>query len=293
MDNLPFTVLLVGARGMLARAVIATAPAHLRLIERDLPEFDITDPHAVTTAIAALTPRVLLNCAAYIAVDKAETERALAYAVNADGARNLAAACRTQDVPLVHISTDFVFSGDGSHLLTEEDVVAPRGVYAESKRAGELAVEHSGAEWLIVRTSWLYAAHGGNFPNTMLRLAAEREELKVVSDQRGCPTFARDLATALWRLIACNARGYVHVCNSDVCSWYEFACAIVHDAAAVGLLPRAPRVTPISSAQFNSPAPRPAFSAMATARYTALTGAQMRPWREALQDYVQAKRPTQ
>ncbi len=286
-------VLLVGARGMLAHEVLRAAPAQVTLIERDLPEFDITDAHAVRSAIAALAPQVVLNCAAYTAVDKAETEHALAYAVNAEGVRNLAVACHAHAVPLVHLSTDFVFSGDGSHLLTEDDPVMPRGTYAESKRAGELAIEQTGGPWLIVRTAWLYAAQGNNFVNTMLRLAQERDELRVVADQFGCPTYAPDLAAALWRLIACNARGYVHVCNSGVCSWCDFARAIVEDAAAAGLLQRTPRVTPITTAQFNSPAPRPAYAAMATQRYTTLTDACMRPWREALHAYLHEKRRTQ
>jgi len=283
------TVLLVGARGMLAHEVKRAAPAHAIVIERDLPEFDITDAHAVRSAIAALAPQVVLNCAAYTAVDKAETERELACAVNADGVRNLAEACGAHAVPLVHLSTDFVFSGDGSHLLTEDDPVAPQGVYAESKRAGELAIEQAGGAWLIVRTAWLYATHGKNFVNTMLRLAQERDELSVVADQFGCPTYAPDLAAALWRLVAVDARGYVHVCNSGVCSWCDFARAIVEDAAAAGLLLRTPRVTPITTAQFCCPAPRPAYSAMATQRYTALTGTTMRPWRDALHAYLHAK----
>jgi len=289
MAEKSLTVLLVGARGMLAHEVKRAAPAHVTLIERDLPEFDITDTHAVRSAIAALAPHVVLNCAAYTAVDKAETERALAYAVNAEGVRNLAEACCAHALPFVHLSTDFVFNGDGSHLLTEDDPVAPQGVYAESKRAGELAVEQTGGAWLIVRTAWLYATHGSNFVNTMLRLAQERDELRVVADQLGCPTYAPDLAAALWRLIACDARGYVHVCNSGVCSWYDFACAIVADAAAAGLLLRTPRVTPISTAQFRSPTPRPAYSAMATRHYTALTDTTMRPWRDTLHDYLHVK----
>jgi len=284
--------MLVGSNGMLAQDVAILAPSDIRLALFDIPMIDITDPASVQAVVGRTKPSLVLNCAAYTAVDRAETEREQAYAVNADGPRHLALACRAAGVPLVHISTDFVFDGDGSRLLDESEAINPSGVYAASKRAGELAIEQSGCEWLTVRTSWLYAVHGKNFPNTMLRLAAEREELTVVNDQRGCPTFARDLAAALWRLIAVGARGYVHFCNAGVCSWCEFAQAIVSEAAAIGLLKRAPRVVPISSQTFNSPAPRPAYSAMATARYAALTNVQPRPWQTALTEYLTIKAGT-
>lgn len=281
-------LLLTGARGMLAQEVLAQRPAQIDVIETDVQELDITDAGAVAAFCAAHAPDAVLNCAAYTAVDKAESERALAFAVNETGPRNLAAVCAARGIPFVHISTDFVFQGDGSRLLREDDVPAPRGVYAESKRAGELAIEAAGGAWTIVRTSWLYAAHHANFVLTILRLAAERERLTVVDDQRGSPTYAPDLAAALWRLLACGARGYVHFCNRGVCSWYEFAREIVRLGQAYGVLSNARKieVLPCTTEEFPRPAPRPRFSAMDTARYTALTGETPRAWQDALAECV-------
>lgn len=269
---------------MLAQEFMARCPAQVVIVPTDVDELDITDGSAVRRACAAHAPDVVVNCAAYTAVDKAESDRARAFAINAAGPRNLALACAVQGIPLVHVSTDFVFQGDGSHLLREDDPPAPRGVYAESKRAGEVAIEAVGGAWLIVRTSWLYAAHHANFVLTILRLAAERERLQVVDDQRGSPTYAGDLAEALWRLIQCGARGYVHFSNRGVCSWYEFAREIVRLGQAQGILAsdRRIEVTPCKTNEMPRPAPRPAFSAMDTSRYTALTGVEPRAWREAL-----------
>jgi len=282
------TILLTGARGMLAQDVLAQRPPHVTVIETDVQELDITDASAVRECCAEHAPDAILNCAAYTAVDKAESERALAFAVNETGPRNLAAAAAVRGIPFVHISTDFVFQGDGSRLLREDDPPAPRGVYAESKRAGECAIEKAGGAWLIVRTAWLYAAHHANFVATILRLAAGRDRLTVVDDQRGSPTYAPDLAAALWRLLACSARGYVHFCNRGVCSWCEFAREIVRLGQEYGLLPatRAIDVAPCTTEEFPRPAPRPRFSAMDTARYTALTGDTPRLWQNALAECI-------
>lgn len=288
-------LLLTGARGMLAQEVLAQRPAQVDVIETDVQELDITDAGAVAKFCAEYAPDVVLNCAAYTAVDKAESERALAFAVNATGPQNLATVCAARKIPFVHISTDFVFQGDGTRLLREDDAPTPRGVYAASKRAGELAIEAAGGAWMIVRTSWLYAAHHANFVLTILRLAAERERLTVVDDQRGSPTYAPDLAGALWRLVARGAQGYVHFCNRGVCSWYEFAREIVRLGQKYGVLSAARNieVAPCTTQEFPRPAPRPMFSAMDTARYAALIGEAPRAWQDALAECMREIKKSQ
>lgn len=285
-------VLLTGANGMLAADVKQRKPAHVSLIETDVGELDITDRAAVARFFADTAPDAVLNCAAYTAVDQAETDRAAAFAVNETGPANLAQVCAARRIPLVHVSTDFVFNGDGSHPLTENDPPAPRGVYAESKHAGELAIERAGGNWLVVRTAWLYGLRGKCFPDTIIRLATERDVLTVVNDQQGSPTYSGDLAEALWRLMGLGARGHVHFANAGICTWYEFAKEIVEHARNLGILARdnSTEVKPVTSEEFRRPAPRPAYSALSTARYAALVGTMPRLWREALREYLEQRR---
>jgi dTDP-4-dehydrorhamnose reductase len=281
-------VLLTGARGMLAAEVIALAPPDAALVLTDIEELDITDASAVEDFCRRTRPDAIINCAAYTAVDKAEEDQATAHAVNATGPAVLAHTAAARGTPLVHVSTDFVFFGDGGHALTEDDEPAPRGVYACSKRDGEIAIEQAGGQWLTVRTSWLYGTHGRSFPATILRLARERRELRVVDDQHGSPTYARNLAAALWRLVEVEARGYVHFSNSGACTWYNFAVATVREGQAQGLLDAADdiQVVPVTTAEFPRPAPRPAYSVMSTARYTQLTGVEPPAWQEGLHNFI-------
>ncbi len=284
-------VLLTGANGMLAAEVKRLKPVGISLIETDVAELDITNAAAVDSFLAAHAPDAVLNCAAYTAVDQAESDRAAAFAVNEAGPANLARACAARRIPLVHVSTDFVFGGAGNRPLAENDTPAPRGVYAESKRAGETAIERAGCTWLIVRASWLYGLHGRNFPDTILRLAAERDQLTVVHDQKGAPTYAPDLAAALWLLMARKAEGYVHFSDSGACTWFEFACETVRQARATGLLPaqRQVEIRPVTTAEFPRPAPRPAYSVLSTQKYAAIAGQAPRPWQDALHDYLAAR----
>ncbi len=284
-------VLLTGAKGMLAADVKITAPESVSLIETDLEELDITDADAVLAFCDDHHPDLILNCAAYTAVDNAESNCETAFAINERGPANLAAACSRLSIPFVHVSTDFVFFGDGSHELSEDDRPAPRGVYAESKRAGEIAIERAGCPWLTVRTSWLYGLRGKNFPDTMLGLAAERDRLTVVHDQKGSPTYACDLARALWQLIEKNAQGYVHFSNRGVCSWFDFAVETIRQAKDIGLLSadRHVEVVPVTSDEFKRPAPRPEYSGMSTEKFTRLTGCPPRLWQEALKDFLTEK----
>jgi len=281
-------LLLTGAKGMLAADIQRQMPYGIELSATDVDELDITNFAAIDRFCSQCAPDAILNCAGYTAVDKAESDRTAAFAVNETGPANLARVCAVRGMPLIHISTDFVFNGDGSHLLAEDDTPEPRGVYAESKRAGELAIEHAGGSWLIVRTSWLFGLCGRNFPGTIMRLALERDTLTVVNDQTGSPTYTRDLAGAVWELIARRAAGYVHFCNQGVCTWFDFAREIVRQAQARELLPRdrTINILPVTSQHYRSPAPRPAYSAMSVARCAALIGRQPRRWQDALGDYL-------
>jgi dTDP-4-dehydrorhamnose reductase len=285
------TILLTGAKGMLAADVKRQMPADVTLIETDIEELDITAAGAVESFCREQPPSLVFNCAAYTAVDAAETDTAAAYAVNETGPRVLASTCALLEIPLVHVSTDFVFFGDGSRPLREDDETAPRGVYALSKRAGEIAIESSGCTFLTVRTSWLYGAAGKNFPDTMLKLAAERDRLTVVNDQAGSPTYSLDLAEGLWKLINAGATGYVHFSNSGACTWYDFAVETIRLGKEYGQLPadKHIEVVPVTSAEFVRPAPRPSYSVMDTGKYAEITGAPPRPWQEGLRAYITAK----
>jgi len=276
---------------MLAADVKLLKPANIDLIETDVEELDITDFDEVQNFCSDSKPDLILNCAAYTAVDKAEEDVATAYAVNKTGPKNLAEISAALEIPFVHISTDYVFFGDGSGPLSETDSCAPQGVYGKSKRAGELAVENSGGEWLTIRTSWLYGKNGPNFPDTMLKLAAERDKLTIVNDQKGSPTYSYDLAEGIWKLIDKKATGYVHFSNSGKCTWFDFAVETISEAKKLGILPEEKNIdfVPVSSEEFKRPAPRPAYSVMSTEKYTEITGDPPRSWQEGLHAFLVKK----
>lgn len=277
------SVLITGARGQLGLELQATAPSNARLTAIDLQELDITDTDATNAFVASAKPDWIINCAAYTAVDKAESDGALAMRVNRDGARNLAEAARRSNARLVHISTDFVFDGLKSSPYLPDDPPSPLGLYGQTKLEGEQAVEAaSGGDALIVRTAWLYSAHGGNFAKTILRLLAERPEVRVVADQVGTPTSAATLATALWKLIAANAAGgRYHYTDAGVASWYDFAVAI-RTIAMQRQQRELPPVLPIRTQDYPTPARRPAYSVLDKTRTTAITGPAPH-WQDALQ----------
>ena len=285
-------ILLTGANGMLANDVKFTKPSDVQLIETDVDELDITNINAVENFCAENYPELILNCAAYTAVDKAEEDEQTAFAVNATGPKNLAQTAAKLQIPFVHVSTDYVFFGDGSAPMKEDDPCEPKGVYAKTKRAGELEIEKSDAKWLTVRTSWLYGLQGNNFPDTMIRLANERDTLTVVNDQKGSPTFSRDLAAALWKLISLGETGYFHFSNSGECTWFDFAVETIKIAKNFGLVPKEKKVNvlPVTSDKFPRPAPRPTYSVMSLEKYTRATGAPPRPWQEALNNYLKLKK---
>jgi len=229
---------------------------------------DLEQPGTLPALVARLAPDVVVNAAAHTAVDRAEDEADIAFRINAEAPGALADACARSGTRLLHYSTDYVFDGKGSRPYREDDTTAPLGVYGQSKRAGELAIQGSGCRHFIVRTAWVYAPHGHNFLRTMLRVGADRDELRVVSDQVGSPTPASliaDTSATLLRDTSSGASGpgrILHLTAGGATSWHGFAEAIFDGAVARGLLNRRPRVVPISTADYPTRAARPAYSVL-------------------------------
>jgi dTDP-4-dehydrorhamnose reductase len=271
--------LIFGAAGQLGRALAKTAPPGARLVALDHAQCDVTDPDAVARAIAAAAPDLVLNAAAYNAVDRAEAEPEAAQRLNGAAPGAIAAAARAAGARTVHVSTDFVFDGAASVPYRPEDAAAPCSVYGRSKLAGERAVLEADADALVVRTAWLYAPEGANFVNTMLRLMRERAVIGVVSDQIGTPTWAPSLAASLWALAGKNARGLWHFTDAGVASWYDFAVAIEEEARASGLLPKPVTIRPIATAAYPTAARRPAFSLLEKTATWDLLGESAPHWR--------------
>ncbi len=281
-------VLITGARGQLGLELLQTCPGSCLATGVDLPEVDITDPVQVDQIVAAHKPDRLINCAAYTNVDKAESDADAAHAVNCNGPANLARAAKKNGAGLVHISTDFVFSGDQCRPYKPHDRPDPKSVYGRTKLAGEQAVlDILGKDALIIRTAWLYAGRGGNFVNTMIRLMKEKEALTVVDDQIGTPCWAKGLAEVLWAAVEKDLKGVFHWSDAGVASWYDFAVAIQEEAMAEGLLNRFIPVKPVSTDQYPTPAQRPAFSVLNKNDLEAATGIQVQHWRRQLRCMLQ------
>ncbi len=278
-------ILLTGAEGQLGRAMSACGPGWALITPMGRAQLDVGDEAAVTRAVDALRPHAIVNCAAYTAVDRAESEPQTAHRINRDGPAHLAAAASAAGARLIHISTDFVFDGTASSPYRPDAPTCPLGVYGTSKRAGE---EVLGPDALIVRAAWLYGDTGANFVRTMLRLMAERDELRVVADQVGTPTYAASLAAALWGLLETGATGTLHYTDSGVASWYDFAVAIQEEALALGLLRRAVPVVPIATADYPTPARRPAYSVLDKSATLALIGTRPSHWRANLRLMLQS-----
>jgi dTDP-4-dehydrorhamnose reductase len=257
------TVLITGAGGQLGRELQLTAGSAFNCIPVDRKGLDISDPEAIANKLRESKADILINAAAYTAVDKAESEPDLAARVNALAPGYLASACAANDVRMIHLSTDFVFDGEATQPYQPQSATAPVSEYGRGKLAGEVAVQSALPEALIVRTSWVYSRFGSNFVKTMLRLMSEREELGVVCDQLGTPTWARGLAQALWAAAARpQLGGTYHWSDAGVCSWHDFACAIYEEGRAVGLLDNEVVIKPIPASSYPTPAHRPAYSVL-------------------------------
>ncbi len=260
-------VLITGANGQLGQALRATVPPGYRVTGLDRHQLDITHRAAVESLIDDLQPDWVINAAAYTAVDRAETESDLAFVVNGDAPGYLAAALAKTGGRLLHVSTDFVFDGQASTPYPPDATPHPINVYGASKLAGEKSVQaHLGDQALIVRTAWVYDGINRNFVTTMLRLMAEREEVRVVADQIGTPTATHTLATTLWQGLAQDWQGIYHVTDAGVASWYDFAVAIQRHGRKLGLLERSVPVIPITTAEFPTAARRPAYSVLDKSR---------------------------
>jgi dTDP-4-dehydrorhamnose reductase len=256
-------VIVTGAAGQLGHELLKSVPDGLECVPLSRECLDISDSLAVASLFETEAPQLVINAAAYTAVDRAEDEPEQAHRINSLGAENLAKACAKHDARLFHVSTDFVFGGSASTPYKPGDPTAPIGEYGRSKLAGENAVLGSLPSAMILRTAWVYSCHGANFVKTMLRLMSEREELSVVADQVGTPTWARGLAQALWSATdKPELQGVFHWTDAGVCSWYDFAVAIAEEAFELGLLPRIPRVHPIPGSAYPTPAARPSFSVL-------------------------------
>ena len=275
-------VVIVGGHGQLGFELQRSAPRDLDVVTVGRPEIDITDSDSIERIVQQYQPGVIINAAAYTAVDKAESEEAQAWLVNHRGAENLAAATARFDIRLIHVSTDFVFEGQNCTPRQPNDAALPQSVYGKSKLAGEDAVLQQAENALVVRTSWLYSSHGHNFVKTMLRLMGERDSLGIVVDQVGTPTWANMLAETIWGLVATDATGIYHCSNNGVASWYDFAVAIQEEAVSIGLLQRKIPVTPIKSKAYPLPAERPAYSVLDVSATEQLLGMQFPHWRDSL-----------
>jgi len=286
-------VLVIGRTGQVATALAAVCTP-FELVFRGRPEADLTDPASLARALEEVAPDLVINAAAYTAVDRAESEPELARAVNADGAGALARLCARAGAPLIHLSTDYVFAGDATGPYPPDAPVAPQGAYGRSKAAGEAEVRAGQSRHLIVRTAWVYAARGNNFLNTMLRLAGERDRLTIVDDQSGAPTYAADIAVALCRIaekVLADPEvapwGTYHLTNAGETTWFGFAREIFAIAAAHGRT--VPQIVPVTTAEFPTPARRPAYSVLDTTATTRAFGVAMPDWRDALRRCLEAR----
>lgn len=299
-------ILLLGANGqvghalreplaMLGRLTCATRSGLLDDGSACL-DVDLADTDSMARALDASDAGVIVNAAAYTAVDRAEDEPALADQINHRAVAEIGAWAARHDALVVHYSTDYVFDGQSDRPWHENDATAPLGVYGRSKLAGEQALRDSGAQHLILRTAWVYAARGQNFLRTMLRLAGERDELRVVDDQIGAPTsaplIAKTTAHVLQRWLAMGEKerevacGTYHLTTSLRCSWFEFATAIMQEAQSAGLLEKIPRMVPIVSVDYPTRAQRPAFSVLDNAKLTLVFGQQLQPWQQGLHEVI-------
>jgi len=272
---------IIGSEGQVARSLreAISERSDITVQFSSRPAVDLLDPVSLSTAISTFGPDIVINPAAYTAVDKAEDEPERAFAINRDGARSAAWIAREHGVPIVHLSTDYVFDGNKTAAYLEADQVNPQGVYGESKLAGEVAVKQANPRHVILRTSWVYAPFGSNFVRTMLRLAAERDRLRVVDDQKGCPTYAPDIAEAIvsvssklmsWRE---EYAGVTHIAGPDAMTWYEFAKETFRLSAERGG-PFA-KLDRIATSEYPTRAVRPANSQLSTQRLRSLFGVEL------------------
>jgi dTDP-4-dehydrorhamnose reductase len=288
-------ILITGATGQLGRALAVEATArHLEFMAVSRPDFDLAAPATIDACFARANPDLVINAAAYTAVDAAETEREAARAGNHTGPEHLARLCAAHNIPLIHISTDYVFDGTKGEPYVETDPTHPTGIYGLTKRDGETAVLATGAKAIILRTAWVYAPYGKNFLRTMLKAAQKMPVLRVVADQRGTPTAAPDLAAVILAIAAkLRAEGWqdsfagiFHATNAGATTWHGFACAIFEEAKDVGH--PVPRIEAIATADWPTPVKRPADSRLNGDKLRRVFGYSLPPWRESLKTLLKS-----
>jgi len=286
-------VLITGGNGQLGYELQRTIPRTPKTpdgytcISSDVADLDITNADAVKAYVADIKPDIIINSAAYTAVDKAEEEKELAIAINTTGAANLAQVCKDNGIRLMQVSTDFVFDGKACSPYPVDAPTEPDSYYGLSKRDGDLRVQKIlGKDAFIIRTSWLYSANGNNFVKTMLKFMRERESLGIIADQIGTPTWANSLAQAIWQAIEKNITGMHHWSDAGVASWYDFAYAIMEEGVALGLLDKEIEINPITTADYPTPASRPCYSVMDKTTTWQALDIKSEHWRVALRQMM-------
>ena len=278
-------VLIAGSNGMLGSALMAVFKNNSDAYETvgiDLPEIDIALPESCRHAVEKFLPDVVINAAAFTRVDDCETQNDLAMSVNGDGAGNLAAASSAASALFVHYGTDYIFDGQKNEGYREDDAPGPKSVYGKSKLLGEELVRRNSPEHMIIRISWLFGENGENFIRTIIGAARKGNHLRVVNDQRGSPTYAKDVAAQTLRMVGSGCRGTYHVTNCGDCTWYDLAVA----AVAWAKIPDV-SITPVASLEFPRPTPRPAYSILTDTRLAREGLPRLRNWQEAAREYVE------
>ncbi|MDH2201464.1 dTDP-4-dehydrorhamnose reductase [Ectopseudomonas oleovorans] len=281
-------VLITGAAGQVGSELVKLAPAGFDVVGYNSSELDITNAQQVQQIVAEQSPALIINAAAYTAVDKAETDVERAYAVNETGVKNLVEAALSLGIPVFHISTDYVFDGTATEPYKETDPVGPTGVYGASKLAGEQALANSGVKHIILRTSWVFGAEGNNFVKTMLRLGKERDTLGVVADQHGCPTSAASIANVLWQLAQKYTEegeltwGIYHFSNAPATTWYGFAMEVFSKAGTFGIVHNNPKINSLTSEEFKMVVKRPLRSVLDTYKIETMLDFEVPRWSEEL-----------
>jgi dTDP-4-dehydrorhamnose reductase len=294
-------LVLLGSNGQVGQALQTQLPVLGQVTDLSREQLDLTHSDQIRQVISDLCPDVIVNAAAYTAVDKAESEHDLATAINGIAPSILAEMSQQLNATLIHISTDYVFNGRHYQPYSEDHTTDPLGVYGQSKRQGEVGILETKARAIILRTAWVYGTRGhGNFVKTMLRLGQEREEIRVVADQIGTPTWSADIASTICRLVAQSQTSpdsflsrpeIYHFTNSGTASWYDFAVAIFEEAAHLGYALAVKRVIPITTAHYPTPAQRPSYSVLSNQKINQLLGSPSQHWRQALRKMLQELKP--
>ena len=275
-------LLITGGLGLLGKEIARVFDGDSAIRTTDREDWDVTDPAACRREVDGFRPDVVIHCAAWTAVDRAESEAEAARLLNVEGTRNVARACRERGALMVTFGTDYIFDGTSSRPYREEDAANPLSVYGKTKWAAEEALREEGGDHLLVRTQWLFGPAGRNFIGTILEKARRGETLRVASDQLGSPTFSRDLAAAVRTLLGARARGTVHFSSEGETSWFDLARHVLERCGLPATL-----VSPVRTRDLPYPAPRPAYGVLSKEKYRALTGASPRPWEEAVGEYLE------